>query len=298
MTIDPGEHAMRPDPFSEANEPPKPGHGCFYYGCITAIVLSVLLMVVIALSGYFGYQAYLKVVRQYTSTTPVTLPKVEMSKEDRESLRGRIEAFKKALDEGEETEPLVLNGDELNVWLADESEVADRVYFVLEGDKLKGQISLPLDEFALPGLKGRYLNGKAAFTASLRDGRLDVRADSVEVNGQPLSQQLLAGFGKANLAEDAAKQPENAQLLNKLESLQIKDGKLVIKAKPAEERRNEPTKPEEPNAEPSAKPGDEDKPAEATKSSMPTAEPPTPGPSEKIEKPGDGEKPGAKPELP
>ena len=179
MAIDPGDLPMSPDRFNEVDEPPKPGHGCFYYGCITAIVLAVLMVVAIAISGYFGYQAYLKVVKQYTSPTPMTLPKVEMSKEDREALRGRIEAFKKALDQGEETEPLVLSGDELNVWLAEETEVADRVYFLLEGDKLKGQVSIPLDELGLPRpqrplpeWEGR-IRRLAPRRATRRQGRLD-----------------------------------------------------------------------------------------------------------------------------
>lgn len=303
MTTDPGNRRMSPEPFNAAAEPPKPGHGCFFYGCITAVVLAVLIMVAIGISGYFGYQAYLKIVNQYTSPTPMTLPKVEMSKEDREALLARIDAFKNALDQDEETEPLVLSGDELNIWLAEKSKVADRVYFVLEGDKLKGQISLPLGELSLPGVKGRYLNGKATFAASLRDGLLDVRADSIEVNGQPLSQQLLTTLGTKNLAEDAAKQPENARLLNKLESLLIKDGKLLITAKPAKERSKETTKEEVPTGEPSTKPGDEPPPPpEATNDNKPPDEPPvekpTPSPSDKVEKAAGKEKPSVEPETP
>ncbi|SIN80717.1 hypothetical protein SAMN05444166_0987 [Singulisphaera sp. GP187] len=297
MSHVPGNHSMSPERFNEAAEPPKAGHGCFFYGCITAIVLAVLLMAGIAISGYFGYQAYLKIVKQYTSPTPTPLPKVEMSKENREALRGRIDAFKHALEQGEDTEPLVLSGDELNVMLADKPDLADRVYFVLEGDKLKGQVSLPLGELALPGLKGRYLNGKAEFVASLQNGQLNVRADSIEVNGQPLSQQIMTGLGNTNLAEDVAKKPENATLLNRLESLQIKDGKLTIKAKPAKERSLETKKQEEPgdvpttkpDDMPATKPGDVPQPLDTTRDNKPIGEnpveKPSPEPVEKLEKP-------------
>ncbi len=218
-------------------------------------MLAVLLLIALGLGSYFGYQAYLRLVNQYTSPTPVTLPKVEMPQEERKALIDRIESFKKALDDGEETEPLILTGDELNVWIAEKSEMEDRVYFVLEGDKLKGQISFPLGETGLPGVKGRYLNGQATFRASLQDGKLDVRAEAIEVNGKPLSQQLLTSLGSTNLAEDAFKEPENARVLNQLESLQIKDGKLVITAKPVKERVKASPKEEEPDAEPTTKPG-------------------------------------------
>lgn len=305
MSFDPGDRRMspEPEPFNPAAEPPKAGHGCFFYGCITAIVLAVLLLIALGLGSYFGYQAYLRLVNQYTSPTPVTLPKVEIPQEERKALIDRIEAFKKALDEGEETEPLILTGDELNVWIAEKSEMEDRVYFVLEGDKLKGQISFPLGETGLPGVKGRYLNGQATFRASLQDGKLDVRAEAIEVNGKPLSQQLLTSLGSTNLAEDAFKEPENARVLNQLESLQIKDGKLVITAKPVKDRGKASSKEEEPESEPTTKPGVEPPPpAEATKDAMPPSdkpdEKPAPPPTEPLEKTGETEKPAPKAATP
>lgn len=275
MSINRDDLEWSSEKFKAGTEPPKKGRGCFFYGCITAIVLAALMMIVIAVSGYFGYQAYIKLVDQYTSPTRMNLPKMEMSEQDRKALRERSEAFKKALDKGEDIEPLVLTGDELNVLLAGETGVADRVYFIIDGDKLKGQVSLPLDAVGLPGLKGRYFNGKAAFLASLRDGQLVVTVDSAEVNGEPLSEQFLTGLRNANLAEDATKDPDNARLLNKLESLQIKDGKVTIKAKPKEGRSPAATKKEQPSEEMKVK-----EPEEKV----------APPPAEKGEKPDDQEK--------
>ncbi|WP_406699805.1 hypothetical protein V5E97_13210 [Singulisphaera sp. Ch08] len=301
MTINPNDFSMSPDRFDEPFEPQKPRHGCFYYGCITAVVLAILMVVGISISGYLGYQAYLKIVNQFTSPTPTPLPKVEMSKEDRETLSRRIAAFKRALDQGEETEPLVLSGDELNVMLADKPELADRVYFVLEGDKLKGQVSLPLSELSLPGLKGRYLNGKAEFGASLQDGQLDIRADSIEVNGQPLSQQFMTRLRKVNLAKDSGNDPDNAKVLSQLESLQIKDGKVTIKAKPVNERINKPTQKEDSEDAPTPNP-DEVPPNDPTRELKRTGASRPDGqrlePTEKLEKPAGEEQPVEKLEKP
>lgn len=273
MTIDRDDLEWGPEKFKASTEPTKKGRGCLFYGCITAIVLAALMVILIAVSGYFGYQAYIKLVNQYTSPTRMELPKVVMSEQDRKLLREKNVAFKKALDEGEDTEPLVLTGDQLNALLAGEIGVADRVYFVIEGDKLKGQVSLPLDAMGLLGLKGRYFNGKAEFLASLRDGQLVVRADSAEVNGQPLSEQFMTGLRNANLAEDATKDPDNARLLSKLESLQIKDGKVTIKAKPKAERSPAARMKEQPSGETNATPREPQEKA-------------APPPAEKDEKPG------------
>jgi hypothetical protein len=197
-----------------------------------------------------------------------------MSDEDREALHKRFDGFKKAAVTGEEAEPLVLTGDELNVLLADNAAVAGKVYFLIEGDKLKGQVSLPLGELGLPGMQGRYFNGKATFLASLRDGHLVVMVDSAEVNGQPISEQIMAGMRNKNLAEDAAKDPDNAKLLGKLESLEIKDGTIILKARPKEERSQEETKPQAPPAESPKPPAAEPKPTEETKTREAPAEKP------------------------
>jgi hypothetical protein len=261
-------------------EPPRKEHGCFFYGCIAASVLAMLLLIAMLVGGYLFYQGMVKIINQYTSPTPVELPKVEMPEEDREALHKRFDVFKQAVDKGEETEPLVLSGDELNALLADNAAVAGKVYFLIEGDKLKGQVSLPLNALGLPGVKGRYFNGKATFLANLHEGHLIVMVDSAEVNGQPISEQVMAGLRNKNLAEDAAKDPDNANLLNKLESLEIKDGTITIKARPKEERsppekekEKEKTK-EEPPAESPKEPGAEPQPSEETKAKEAPAEKP------------------------
>ncbi len=278
MTTDRGNFPMNPDPFSPTAEPPKKERGCFFYGCLVAIILAVLALIVVSVGGYFGYRAFLGLVNEYTSTTPVTLPKVEMSEEDHKALRERIDAFKKALDEGADAEPLVLTGDELNAALAENPEVAGRVYFIIEGDKLKGQVSMPLDALPLPGVKGRYFNGKATFLASLHDGHLVVQLDEAEVNGKPLSEQMMAGLRNENLAKNAVDDPKNAEFLNKLASLQIKDGKITIKAKPKAERGSgetqEATKKEEPSGDQLKKPDDPAQPPDETKAKEPPAEKP------------------------
>jgi hypothetical protein len=279
MSTDPGsaapfpEQQFSPEQYSAA-EPPREGHGCFFYGCIIAIVLAVLALIALGVGGYLTYRAYLKFVDQYTSATPMTLPKVEMPEEERKALQERFDVFKKAIDEGQDAEPLVLTGDELNVLLANASGVKDRVYFIVEGDKLKGEVSLPLDALGLPGVQGRYFNGKATFLASLKGGQLVVNVDSAELNGQPLSEQIMTGLRTTNLAQDAARQPENAAFLNKLESIEIKDGKITVKARPKENRSSEEPKKEEPKKEEStgaepAKPADTPQPAEKAKAEAP-----------------------------
>ena len=78
-------------------------------------------------------------------------------------------------------------------------------------------------------LKGRYLNGEADLKASLTNGVLIVTLDSLEVNGKRVPDEMMANIRQENLAKDAYKNPKHAEILRKLESLEIKDGKMTIK---------------------------------------------------------------------
>jgi hypothetical protein len=292
MGIEHGEPFQDPYRFDSEAEPPKKPRGCFFYGCIAASVLALLMAIAIGVAGYFARKAYFQFIEQNTSTTRMALPKVEMPEEQRKALGERFDAFKEALDRGEDVEPLVLNGDELNVLLQEKGGTKDRVYFVIEGDTLKGQVSLPLDEFKLPGLQGRYFNGKATFHASLRGGVLVVTAESGEINGRPISEQFMAGIRGKNLAEDAAKNPDNAALIRKLESIQVKDGKIIITPKSKDERaprsapKEEPSD-DQPKAKGEAPPPDEEKAKDAPATKEPEKAPAPPDPAKKAETPAE-----------
>ncbi|MHC5542992.1 hypothetical protein ACYOEI_32625, partial [Singulisphaera rosea] len=242
-----GDVYKSPETFTPEGPPPKAGRGCFFYGCLFSALLSVVAVVGIALVGFFGYRFAMKLVEDNTSTTPKTLPKVQMTEEQRKTLDDRVAAFKKALDDGEDAEPLVLTADELNAVVAEHGKTEGRVYFSIEGEKLNGEVSLPLDEL---GFKGRFFNGKATFRAALEAGRLVVFADSLEVNGRPLPDQFMAGLRNENLAKDVAKDPKNAAVLEKLKTIVIKDGKIVITAKPKDERPSKAPEPPKADGEP------------------------------------------------
>lgn len=211
------------------NEQPaaKPRHGCLYYGCLTLIVIAVLIVigVFLALRGLY------KKVESYTAEAPTPMPAVKMPEDEREALRTRVAAFRKALEAQEPTEPLVLTSDDLNALIDDNPNFRGHAHVDIVGDEIKGQISLPLEKF---GFKGRYLNGSGTFRVSLENGVLIVTLDSMEVKGQPVPESFMANMRKENLAKDAYKDPDHAAMLRKFQSVEVKDGKVIIKARPKE----------------------------------------------------------------
>lgn len=209
-------------------EPQPRQRGCLFYGCMFASVLSVMLIVVIGGMTYMGLRWVSRLTDEWTATTPMELPKVQINEDQRKAVKDRVDAFFKSLEKGTAHEPLVLSSDDLNALIEESADFRGKIHTQVEGGKLRAQISFPLDKLGLPMLRGRYLNGEAALKASLNNGVLIVTLDALEVNGKHPPDAFLKQLRQQNLAQDAYKNPRNAEILSRFESLEIKDGTIVL----------------------------------------------------------------------
>jgi hypothetical protein len=261
---------------------PGSQRGCFFYGCLIAAILMLIGLVLAGAVGYIGYSYVAKLVDEYTSTTPDTLPVVTISEEDRKALNDRFETFSKAADEGKSAE-IVLTSDEINALIDENPQWKGKIYVTLKDDVVNARLNLPLDNVPLPGTKGRYLVGSGTLKVSIVSGLLDVRAQKIEVNGKPLPDKFMASFSGENLAKESNKDAEQSAKLRKIESLVVKNSKvrLKTKAKDAEDEAEEQKRVEaEEKKKADAKP-DTPKPSDAEKK----AEPEAPAPPKKEETP-------------
>jgi hypothetical protein len=211
-------------------QPPKPRRGCGYYGCLTGVVLLVMLLGALLL----GLHYVKKLVVRYTDTQPAELPTLQMSPAELAQAKERFESFQQAVREHHATKPLTLTADELNALIAsggDQQGLKGKVYVSLDGDQLKGELSVPLQDVGLSMFKSRYLNGSATFNLSFRDGRLSVTPQTIQVRGEPLPEIYLREIRKQNLAFAFTNDPGAAAVLKGLEEIQVKEGKLVIAPK-------------------------------------------------------------------
>ncbi len=208
-------------------QPAKARRGCFFYGCITSIVLLALVIGALLI----GLHYVKKLVNRYTDTQPMELPTVQMPQGEIDKLKQRYEAFQAAVREQRPTEPLSLASDDINALIAGGSgqeNLKGKVYVSIEGDQLKGQVSVPLEEVGLTMFHGRYLNGSATFNVALHNGTLFVTAQSIAAKGKPLPETYMQKIRQANLAADLAKKPAAAAVLQGLEDIRVSEGKLVI----------------------------------------------------------------------
>ncbi len=220
-------------------EPPKKRRGCFFYGCITCLAIFLLVVGGVFLTGWYTIHRLNALIAEYTDTSPAALPKVDMPANELASLKARVAEFEHALDAHTNTPPLILNSREINALLADSPQVKqmnlDNTFYVdLEGDQIQGQISLPLGQIKIPLLNtaGRYLNGNGDFTATVTNAALSVTVKSLEVKGKPLPASFMASLQQQNLADAVNKNPTNTAAMSRFESIEVRDGTLIIKAKP------------------------------------------------------------------
>jgi hypothetical protein len=207
----------------------KKSHGCFFYGCITLVVLAVLALIATGVIVYIGYTYLQKQIETYTSTTRMPLPEVKMSDEQRKALDDRWAAFKTASEKGEAAE-IVLTADEINALINENAEAKGKVFVTLKDDQVTGQLSIPLDGVPLVP-QGRFLNATAGLTVELKDGYLDVRLKSIDVNGKTMPPNIAQSFSQQNLAKDVMNDPDTRKAISKFDSLKVKDSKVYIRAK-------------------------------------------------------------------
>ena len=196
-------------PVLRADQPPPKRHGCFFTGCMISLVLLVLIGGSLFIGLGFLVNRVNKFIMEYTETSPMVLPHVEMSAGELRALKARVDVFGQALEAHTNTAPLVLTDREINALFADSQAVKDlnlqnRFYVSLEGEQIKGQISLPLEEYTrLPFIKtkGRYLNGSGTFKAVLTNDTLSVVIQSLEVKGRPVPEKPLSQLQSQNLAD-------------------------------------------------------------------------------------------------
>ena len=213
------------------NSAKKQSRGCVFYGCAAALVVFVIMIAAAIAIGYGIKSGFDVLVEKYTDEAPRELPVVTMSAEDLSALKARLEVFREAVEEGGEAPRLELTAHDLNALIQQDvefNEVAGKVYFAIEDDKLKGEVSLPLDDLDLGWGQNLYLNGSVVFDFSIDQDGLAVGIEDVEINGVPLPETLMNVLKGKNLLEDGKLDSDAEDMIGRIQSMDITDGKIVV----------------------------------------------------------------------
>ena len=210
-------------------QPPqiKARRGCLFYGCLGGLI--ILLLVVIG--GLIGLHYAKKMFSDFTDPQPIPLPAVRLSQPEIEQLRRQVDAFRESVRAGRQTSPLTLTADDINALIATDPDLQPlkgKFYVTLENDHIKGQLSVSMQELGLPIFRDRYLNGSGTFSLSLRNGLLRLTAEDITVKGKPLPSPYMDSIRKENLARNINNNPRDSVALDRLQSIEVKDSKLII----------------------------------------------------------------------
>jgi hypothetical protein len=185
-------------------EPPPPqkkGLGCFAKGCLVALILGVLFLLLAGGAGYFFV----------SHGKPTALPVEKISSEELSDVQQRIEQFKSAPPQpSPEQSPqpettatpsaeqpaqppkreLRLTASEMNGLIAANPKARGHASVSMSGNTANVQVSIPTDK--LPGLPRGYLNGNFSITTNGPTSLESVQVSKVQANGLPVPSDVLS----------------------------------------------------------------------------------------------------------
>ena len=211
----------------QTNEPKK--GGCLKLagiGCISLLLLAILAGVT---TYYTGKQMLESYFDEYTSATPLELPRIKASAATIDSLLQRLDAY--TTEKGvEKRRPLRLTEEDINIIIqnhASFTEIKNLVYINITNGELCGKISIPLSKLGAFA-EGRFLNGDATFTFSFEQHKLQLSITDMKVNSKSLPATFIEHFSKENLAKEFNSKKENQTFLKHIKRIQIEQNSIRI----------------------------------------------------------------------
>ena len=221
-----------------AEQVQKKSRGCLLYGAITM----ALVFIGVVAGLYFGARkAILMGVDTYTSSAPVPVPQVNIPPGEQQRIARDLARKAQQASQGRGPEQIVLSEPELNVLLAQAPDLQAyrrQIYLQAESNRLKAQISLPLDQFEHwkslsrklgRNLGNRHLNGTAYFDVGITNGALALRLVDLVANGKSLPEEFTKRVEAQTFAAAANNNPQTQQILQRVEAIDIQDGKVIVK---------------------------------------------------------------------
>jgi len=203
----------------------KKGRGCFFYGCITLMVLAIIAAVAILIGVRYGY----KYARDhFTSTKPLAVPPVALSTDQGARVTQRVEDFQKELRAGTAKAPLELSSDELDYYVRNSNTngLNDNIHLTIVNDHIHAQMSIPLDMQG-PTFFGRFFNGEADVPLKLQDGTVSFQLQNPRVNGRPPPGWLLRVMNQ-NLQWNPVPGDGQSGGITNIDKIEIRDDKLIL----------------------------------------------------------------------
>lgn len=206
------------------------GMGCFLKGCLTLVIVGLLLAGIVGGGIYYYYG---KLVETVTSDKPATIKVDQPTDSQFNTASTKFNNIVNAWNVGHEA-TVELSATDLNALVARHPSFArlrGKVYFTINNSDLGIETSMPLDVIPLSKLKGRYFNGRMVTFFELANGEVRLRPKLVEANGNSVPAQVLDQIDQNQLNQEIRKDKDAAAAIDRIKSIRVTANSLVITTK-------------------------------------------------------------------
>ena len=221
--------------------PQRQGMGCFAKGCITVVIVLMLLGVLIGGVSWYMFNSF----KVFISPTPVAVRSFQATDEQFQDVTRRYTEFVQALNAGRAA-TFSLSADDLNTLIArnpDFKNKRGRIFVDIKDSEIIAEASFPIEDSNTRRRSGgqkMYFNGRVSFGASYTDGEAAMQVRKVEsLDGKPMSDFLLRFFNRLDLGQlfNQAMRDEQrkgsawAEAMEKVDKIVVENGHIVATAK-------------------------------------------------------------------
>lgn len=224
--------------------PPKDGCGCFAKGCLIFLIACFALTLLVCAGSWILYG---RLVERYTSTAPVDVRLGPPSDAEFQMAEGKLSRLREGTANNQETTVHFTTAD-LNALIARDpsfSGMRGHARVGLADSDMTIEISVPLTESRLPGLRGHWLNGTARFSFSYANGEFSFEPKSAEAGGRSLPGVLFSHSFSSSFSESFSKsfhqsmtkkeKEEGVEFWDHIRSITLQDGEMIVTTGPGVE---------------------------------------------------------------
>jgi len=227
---------MDPPPVRQTPPPPVPrGIGCFAKGCLTLVVIVVVLGIVMIGGGLFVVN---RGINMFTANAPVQIQMRSATPTELQLAKAKLDSLRSAIRNRAET-TIEFTADDINALLQNEPEfrgARNHARVGIANSIVSLDLSAPLDSAQWSRLKRRWFNGNIQFGFSYVDDNFNFDVRSAEANGYQFPRVLLGtefmqSFNRSfndSFRRESARHRDATDLWRNIRMATVQNDKLVV----------------------------------------------------------------------
>src|SRR5256884_3910350 len=226
---------MEAPPVMQTPPPAPRGMGCFAKGCLTLIIVVLVLGAVLIGGSFFVVN---RAIHIFTATEPAQIQMRPATSAELQGAEAKLDTLRSAVRNHQEA-TIEFNANEINALITNEPEfrgARGHMRVAISNSIASLDVSAPLDSMHWKRLKGRWFNGNIEFGFSYVDDNFNFDVRSAEANGHQfpraiLTSDFMQSFNRSfneSFQRESAKHAEANNLWRHIKMASLQGDKLVV----------------------------------------------------------------------